>query len=265
MKLISFNINGIRSILLKPNLPLLKLIEEQEPDILCLQEVRTSIDINTLINWNEYGYHYIYQNNANKKGYSGTAILSKIKPISVIYNFSDYGLTDASNEGRVITLEFDKTYIITVYTPNSKSKLERLTYRTEQWDPLFSSYINFLQQKKTVILSGDFNCAHQDIDIHNPKTHKHNAGFTTEERNRFNTLLIDNKLTDIFRYLYPKTIRYTWWSNFAKSRARNVGWRIDYWLVDNRILDVIKNTEVLCQYVGSDHCPILLILNSDVL
>lgn len=272
MKIISLNCNGLRSFIAKEkdgtkhkstidNNSLITLINEKNPDIICLQEVRCSNDINieTLLNWKHYGYEYIYQNCADKKGYSGTAIISKIKPLNIINNYGTFNEDiEFNNEGRVITIELQNYFIITVYTPNSKTDLSRLKYRTEEWDILFNKYIYELQKKKNVIICGDFNIAHNVIDLANPKANNKKHGFTIEERNTFTKLIDHCNLIDTFRKLYPESIKYTWWSNLANSRTRNVGWRIDYFLVSINLQNKIKEASILNEYYGSDHCPIYL-------
>lgn len=272
MKIISLNCNGLRSIITKEkngtkhklvisNNTLVQLIYEKQPDIICLQEVRCAenIDIKMLINWKILGYDYIFQNCADKKGYSGTTIISKIKPINIINNYGKFNEDDEFNlEGRIITIELDTYFIVNVYTPNSKPDLSRLKYRTEKWDNLFSKYINFLQKNKPVIICGDLNVAHKEIDLANPKANKKKHGFTIEERNTFDKLLMECKLIDIYRFLYPQKIKYSWWSNFANSRLRMVGWRIDYFLISKKLQSKIKETDILNDFWGSDHCPIYL-------
>lgn len=259
MKLYSWNVNGIRAVWNKELFQ--KFIAEHDPDILCLQETKAErgqspID---LPQYREYWY------SADKKGYSGTAIFTKIEPISVQNGFSDkildkYNFADSfgdtSREGRVLTLEFEMYYVCTVYTPNSKGKLERLTMRENNWDPAFRDHIIELQAKKPVLTSGDFNVAHNEIDLARPAENVGKHGFTDEERQGFNNLL-ETGLTDTFRALHPDTKdAYTWWTHWANARANNVGWRIDYWLVSDGLRNKIKDASIHPEVTGSDHCPV---------
>jgi exodeoxyribonuclease-3 len=250
MKIMSWNVNGIRACMTKG---FLNVIGKENPDIVCLQEIKAhpeQIDIKLT----EYEHHF--WNPAERKGYSGTAVFSKIKPLSVKYGI---GLID--EEGRVITLEFEDYFLITVYTPNSKRELERLDFRYNEWDKEFLKYMKSLN--KPVILCGDLNVAHTEIDLANPDTNKTtktkpgNAGFTDKERERFQDFL-DAGYIDTFRKFYPEKIQYTWWSYMFQARKRNVGWRIDYFLADKRLLDKLKNAKIHDEYLGSDHCPISL-------
>ena len=243
MKLISWNVNGLRAVLGKGFLDYFK---SQDADVFCLQEIKLSegqLDLDLP------GYH-CYYNYAEKKGYSGTAVFSKKEPLSVSFG------TD--NEGRVCTLEFEDFYVVDVYTPNSQDELARLPFRL-QWDADFREYVKDLDKKKTVLICGDMNVAHKEIDIKNPKTNLINAGFTIEERQSFDKLL-ESGFTDTFRYFYPDLKdAYSWWSYRFKSRERNTGWRIDYWLVSTRSKDRVKQAGIDAQILGSDHAPVYII------
>ena len=233
MKLISWNVNGLRACVGKGFLDYFK---EQQADIFCLQETKLQ---EGQIELELDGYHQ-YWNYAEKKGYSGTAIFTKEKPISVHYGI---GIEEHDKEGRVITLEFEKFYMITVYTPNSQEKLARLDYRMK-WEEDFKSYLLELDKKKPVIVCGDLNVAHKEIDLKNPKTNRKNAGFSDEEREKM-TKLLESGFVDSFRYFYPdKTDIYSWWSYRFSARAKNAGWRIDYFLVSDRIKENMKGAEI---------------------
>lgn len=247
MKLISWNVNGLRACVGKGFLDYFK---EQQADIFCLQETKLQ---EGQIELELDGYHQ-YWNYAEKKGYSGTAIFTKEKPISVHYGI---GIEEHDKEGRVITLEFEKFYMITVYTPNSQEKLARLDYRMK-WEEDFKNYLLELDKKKPVIVCGDLNVAHKEIDLKNPKTNRKNAGFSDEEREKM-TKLLESGFVDSFRYFYPnKTNIYSWWSYRFSARAKNAGWRIDYFLVSDRIKENMKGAEIHTEILGSDHCPVLL-------
>ncbi|VWL85220.1 exodeoxyribonuclease III [Oceanivirga miroungae] len=246
MKLISWNVNGLRAVMKKG---FEDFLNEQDPDIIGLQEIKLS---EGQLDFNPEGYH-MYYNYAEKKGYSGTAVFSKIKPINVSYGI---GIPEHDTEGRVICLEFENFYFITVYTPNSKAELERLDYR-QVWEDEFRKYLLDLKEKKEVIVCGDLNVAHNEIDLKNPKTNTRSAGFTIEERNKF-TKLLESGFVDTFRYMYPEKIKYSWWSYRANARARNTGWRIDYFVVSPNLVKEIKNADILDQVLGSDHAPVLL-------
>lgn len=247
MKLISWNVNGLRACVGKGFLDYFK---EQQADIFCLQETKLQ---KGQIELELDGYHQ-YWNYAEKKGYSGTAIFTKEKPISVHYGI---GIEEHDKEGRVITLEFEKFYMITVYTPNSQEKLARLDYRMK-WEEDFKNYLLELDKKKPVIVCGDLNVAHKEIDLKNPKTNRKNAGFSDEEREKM-TKLLESGFVDSFRYFYPnKTDIYSWWSYRFSARAKNAGWRIDYFLVSDRIKENMKGAEIHTEILGSDHCPVLL-------
>lgn len=247
MKLISWNVNGLRACVGKGFLDYFK---EQQADIFCLQETKLQ---EGQIELELDGYHQ-YWNYAEKKGYSGTAIFTKEKPLSVHYGI---GIEEHDKEGRVITLEFEKFYMITVYTPNSQEKLARLDYRMK-WEEDFKNYLLELDKKKPIIVCGDLNVAHKEIDLKNPKTNRKNAGFSDEEREKM-TKLLESGFVDSFRYFYPdKTDIYSWWSYRFSARAKNAGWRIDYFLVSDRIKENMKGAEIHTDILGSDHCPVLL-------
>lgn len=262
MILISFNINGIRANNNNNEYNALQtIINEYKPDVITLQEIKCSLcHINEFQKYESYPY-IIINPAISKKGYSGTAIMSKIKPLNIFLNFEflDKKLNfDFINEGRLITLEFEKYYIVTCYVPNSKTKLERLDDRVKIWEPLIRKYINKLQDIKPVILCGDLNVAHQNIDIFNYKGHSKSAGFTNEERNEFTKLLIECNLIDTFRELHPEEKKYTYWSYLNNARIKNKGWRIDYFLISKKYKKYIKNALILDHIYGSDHCPVLL-------
>ena len=247
MKLISWNVNGIRACI---NKGFKDFFNEIDADIFCIQETKcqkNQIDL-------KFKGYTSYWNSAEKKGYSGTAIFTKQKPISVTYGI---GIEEHDKEGRVITLEYDKFYLVTVYTPNSQSELRRLEYRM-QWEADFLSYLLKLQENKPVICCGDFNVAHQEIDLKNPKTNRKNAGFTDEERTCF-TRMLESGFIDTFRYFYPnqKGI-YSWWSYRFKAREKNAGWRIDYFITSPQLKDRLKDAAIHTDIMGSDHCPVEL-------
>ncbi|MDO5789246.1 MAG: exodeoxyribonuclease III [Fusobacterium sp.] len=247
MKLISWNVNGLRACVGKG---FLEYFNEQQADIFCLQETKLQEgQIELELN----GYHQ-YWNYAEKKGYSGTAIFTKKEPISVQYGI---GIEKHDNEGRVITLEFEKFYMVTVYTPNSQEKLARLDYRME-WEEEFRNYLLELDKLKPVIVCGDLNVAHNEIDLKNPKSNRRNAGFSDEEREKMSKLL-DSGFVDSFRYFYPnKTDIYSWWSYRFSARAKNAGWRIDYFLVSEKLKENMRDAEIHTEILGSDHCPVVL-------
>lgn len=248
-KLISWNVNGLRACAEKG---FMEFFKEADADIFCLQETKLQkgqIDLDLP------GYHQ-YWNYAEKKGYSGTAIFSKVEPLSVSYGM---GIEVHDHEGRVITLEFDKFYMITVYTPNSQDELKRLDYRM-QWEDDFLAYLKNLEKNKPVIVCGDLNVAHKEIDLKNPKTNRKNAGFTDEERAKF-TALTEAGLTDTFRYFYPELEgAYSWWSYRFHAREKNAGWRIDYFLTSNALNNTLKDAVIYKDIFGSDHCPVGLML-----
>ena len=247
MKLISWNVNGLRAVC---NKVFEDIFNSLDADIFCIQETKMQegqLDVN-------FDGYYQYFNSAIRKGYSGTAIFTKIEPNNVTYGI---GIEEYDQEGRVITLEFDKFYMVNVYTPNSQRELTRLEYR-QKWEDDFRNYLKKLDSKKPVIVCGDLNVAHKEIDLKNPKTNRGNAGFTDEEREKF-TMLLESGFVDSFRYLYPdKENEYTWWSYMMKAREKNIGWRIDYFIVSERVKDKIKDAKILSEVMGSDHCPVTL-------
>lgn len=245
-KYISWNVNGLRAVMKKG---FLEFFNESNPDIIGLQEIKLQEGQIEL----ELDGYYKYWNYAEKKGYSGTAIFTKEKPLSVSYGL---GIEEHDNEGRVITLEFPDYYFITVYTPNSKRELERLDYRMI-WEDDFRKYMKELEKNKPVIVCGDLNVAHQEMDLKNPKSNRKSAGFTDEERNKF-TELINSGFVDTFRYKYPDTIKYSWWSYMGKARANNTGWRIDYFCISDILKDRLVDAEILNDVHGSDHCPVVM-------
>ncbi len=247
VKMISWNVNGIRACVKKGFMDYFK---DVDADVFCIQESKLQegqIDLNLP------GYHQ-YWNYAQKKGYSGTALFSKKEPISVSYGL---GIEEHDNEGRVITAEYEDYYVVTCYTPNSKTELERLDYRMV-WDDAFRNHLLALDEKKPVLFCGDLNVAHNEIDLKNPKTNRRSAGFTDEERGKM-TELLGVGFIDTFRYLYPDAEgAYSWWSYLGKARDRNAGWRIDYWCVSERLKEKIKEAEIHSAILGSDHCPVML-------
>lgn len=248
-KLISWNVNGIRACVKKG---FLDFFNEIDADIFCIQETKLQkgqIDL-------DLDGYYQYWNYAERKGYSGTALFTKEKPINILYGL---GLEEHDNEGRVITAEFDEYYVVTVYTPNSKEKLARIEYRM-QWEDAFREFLKKLELNKPVIVCGDLNVAHNEIDLKNPKTNRKNAGFSDEERGKFN-LLLDSGFTDTFRYFYPDLEHmYSWWSYRFNARKNNAGWRIDYFLVSNSLQDKLIDAKIHTDILGSDHCPVELII-----
>ncbi|MBU5311304.1 exodeoxyribonuclease III [Tissierella carlieri] len=249
MKLISWNVNGLRACVGKG---FLDFFNEVDADIFCIQETKLQ---EGQINLELEGYHQ-YWNYAEKKGYSGTAVFTKVEPVSVFYGID---IEEHDNEGRVITLEYDEFYLVNVYTPNSQRELARLDYRMK-WEDEFKSYLKKLEDKKPVILCGDLNVAHKEIDLKNPSTNRKNAGFTDEEREKM-TALIKSGFVDTFRHFYPdKEDAYTWWSYMRQARDRNVGWRIDYFIVSETLLDNVKSAAIHSDVMGSDHCPVELII-----
>ncbi|MCC5923577.1 MAG: exodeoxyribonuclease III [Crocinitomicaceae bacterium] len=253
MKIISFNVNGIRAII-KKNFT--KDMQQLAPDVICLQETKAQVDQvrETLMDWQDYN---LYSNAAVKKGYSGTAILTKTEPLSVSY---DIGEEAHDQEGRVICAEFKDFYLVTVYVPNSGSELKRLDYR-QTWDAAFLAYLKQLEKKKPVVVCGDLNVAHKDIDLARPKENYNKAaGFMQEEIDGMDAYTA-NGLVDTFRTMHPTTEKYSWWSYRGGARERNVGWRIDYFLVSESLLPSVKNADILNDVHGSDHCPVLLEIN----
>ena len=259
LKIFSWNINGIRAVLKKGALQ--SFISEYQPDILCLQETKAKpgqaeVDLPE--------YEEIW-NSAERAGYSGTAIFTKIKPIKIIDDYKinfrdDYG--DLNNEGRVQIVEFEKFYLVNVYTPNSKPDLSRLELRHKSWDPELLSLLKELEKTKPVMTCGDFNAAHNEIDIARPATNHHSAGFTDEERGGI-TNIIKAGFVDTFRFLHPDSVRYTWWSHWGQARANNVGWRIDYFFVSESLKKDLKSAEIYEDVMGSDHCPVSITLDFD--
>ena len=249
MKFISWNVNGLRACVGKD---FEKYFNTLNADFFCLQETKMQegqLDL-------QFPGYESYWNYAEKKGYSGTAIFTKHKPMSIKYGM---GIDEHDHEGRVIALEYDKFYIVTVYTPNSQDGLRRLEYRMK-WEEDFQAFLHKLDENKPVIVCGDMNVAHQEIDIKNPKTNRKNAGFTDEERDKMTTLLT-NGFIDSFRTLYPEQVTYSWWSYRFHARENNTGWRIDYFLTSERIKDNIEDAKIHTEILGSDHCPVELDIN----
>ena len=244
MKFISWNINGLRACVGKD---FENQFKELDADFFCLQETKMQegqLDL-------QFEGYESYWNYAEKKGYSGTAIYTKHKPLNVSYGM---GVEEHDHEGRIITLEYDQFYLVTCYTPNSQTELKRLDYRMT-WEDDFRKFLKSLDAKKPVIICGDLNVAHEEIDIKNPKTNRRNAGFTDEEREKM-TILLNDGFTDSFRYLHPDEVTYSWWSYRFKAREKNAGWRIDYFLVSNRIKEQITEAKIHTEIMGSDHCPV---------
>lgn len=261
MKLITWNVNGIRAVH-KKNL-FAPLIESEDPDVVCLQETKAEPHESPL---DLPQYHEYWNSSKTRKGYSGTAIFTKEKPISVLYDFSEeisrkYKLSDQygdpNQEGRVIAVELDEYFIVTVYTPNSKADLSRLPLRETGWDPAFLEYVKQLEKKKPVVFSGDLNVAHTPDDLANPKSNERTHGFTAEERSGIDKVIAAG-FTDTFRLFTQGNGHYTWWSNFARARERNVGWRIDYWFVSRMLEKRVKSCRILSGHMGSDHCPVVI-------
>ena len=244
MKLISWNVNGIRACLNKGFSDFFKAVNA---DIFCLQETKCQPEQINL----EFEGYTSYWNSAERKGYSGTAIFTKKQPVNVTYGI---GIEEHDKEGRIITLEFEDFYLVTNYTPNAKRELERLDYRMV-WEDEIRKYLLELNTKKPVIMCGDLNVAHEEIDLKNPKTNKGNAGFTNEERGKM-TELLNAGFIDSYRYLYPEKIEYSWWSYMGHAREKNVGWRIDYFIVSNDFKEKIKDATIYTEILGSDHCPV---------
>jgi len=247
-KIISWNVNGIRAVQKKG---FDDFIKKYKPDIICIQETKAHPD---QVNIGLKEYEYKYWNSARKKGYSGTAIFSKVKPLSIDY---DLKLEKHDDEGRVITIEYNNYFLVTVYTPNSKRDLSRLDYREKEWDVDFLKFLKKLEKNKPVIFCGDLNVAHKEIDLKNPKNNKRNAGFTDQERKGFNNYM-DAGFIDTFRQFNIDEGHYTWWSYMFNSRAKNVGWRIDYFCISNILKNKINNSYILPEVMGSDHAPIVL-------
>ena len=246
MKLISWNVNGLRACEGKG---FRDIFRELDADFFCLQETKMQpgqLDI-------AFEGYESYWNSAEKKGYSGTAIFSRHQPLSVSYGI---GIDEHDHEGRVITLEMSDFYLVTVYTPNAQDELRRLDYRM-RWEDDFQAYLRELDKRKPVIVCGDMNVAHEEIDLKNPKTNRRNAGFTDEERAKF-TQLLSTGFTDTFRWLYPEEVTYSWWSYRFQARQKNAGWRIDYFVVSDRLRPRIADAKIHTQILGSDHCPVEL-------
>ena len=247
MKIVSWNVNGIRACL---NKGFNDFFKEADADIFCIQETKLQDEQAESIEFEGYTK---YINSAVKKGYSGTMIFTKQKPLNVTY---DLGIEEFDKEGRIITLEYDKFFIVNCYTPNSKRELERLDYRMK-WEDEVRSYLKRLDDIKPVIYCGDLNVAHEEIDIKNPKTNHFSAGFTDQEREKM-TELLNSGFIDTYRYLYPDKIMYSWWSYMRQAREKNIGWRIDYIIVSDSLKNNLKEADILTQVLGSDHCPISL-------
>ena len=246
MKFISWNVNGLRAVVGKDFESIFKTLDA---DFFCLQETKMQAGQLDL----QFEGYESFWNYADKKGYSGTAIYTRHKPLNVTYGI---GIDQHDHEGRVMTLEMNNFFLVTVYTPNSQDELRRLDYRM-QWEDDFQAYLHSLDQKKPVIVCGDMNVAHQEIDLKNPKTNRRNAGFTDEERQKM-TQLLDAGFTDTFRWKYPEEVTYSWWSYRFKARERNTGWRIDYFLVSNRLQPEVLDAKIHTDVLGSDHCPVEL-------
>ena len=244
MKLYSWNVNGLRACMTKG---FAEFLQEAAPDIICLQETKMQREQADFV----FPGYEEYWNSAERKGYSGTAVFTKVKPLAVTYGL---GPEEHDKEGRVITLEFASFYLVTVYTPNSKDGLARLDYRMV-WEDVFRAYLQELDAKKPVVVCGDLNVAAEEIDLKNPKTNRRNAGFTDEERAKFRELKAAG-FTDSFRYLHPEEVKYSWWSYRFKAREKNAGWRIDYFVVSDRIAAKLRSAEIHNEVFGSDHCPV---------
>ena len=258
LKLISWNVNGIRAVLRKGNLQ--KIFTSMDPDVLCLQEIKARPEQVQM----EFPTHHVYWNPADKPGYSGTAIFSKEPALSIVLNLpediavqyhlqDDYGHTN--QEGRVLVVEFETYYVATVYTPNAKADLSRLPMRKNNWDPAFLAYMKRLDAVKPVLFCGDFNVAHTEDDLAQPKQNMKSHGFTPEERSGFDAL-VSSGFVDTFRLFHTGNGVYSWWSNFGNSRIRNIGWRIDYWMASKSLQHSVRSSEVHTDVIGSDHCPV---------
>ena len=250
MTIISWNVNGIRAAIKKG---FLDFFNQSNPNILCLQEIKAlpeQVELELPSGFKQYW------NSAEKKGYSGTAIFSKIEPQEVFYGI---GVKEGDTEGRVIALEFSDFYLVNVYTPNAKNDLSRLKFREKIWDPAFLKYLKKLEKKKPVVFCGDLNVAHQEIDLANPQSNRHNAGFTDEERTGFNNI-VDAGFLDTFREFEPGPNHYTWWSYRTNARARNIGWRIDYFGISPLLRPKLKKAFIQPEVMGSDHCPVGIVL-----
>lgn len=261
MKIIAWNVNGLNNIFKKGNLQ--QLINQEDPDVLCMSETKLSTpydDIETKVKNNLPQYKYRFWNPCKvRKGYSGTVIFTKKQPLNVIYGLK-YKNKEIDDEGRVIAIELDKFYLIHVYTPNSGIALNRLEWRTTIWDRAFENYINELQNIKPVIICGDLNVAHMEIDIKNAKSNQRSAGFTIEERESFTQILTNCNLIDTFRTLNPNIITYSYWSYRGKARENNVGWRLDYFLISKKLQKMLKKSIILTEIMGSDHAPVKIII-----
>nr|WP_259051891.1 exodeoxyribonuclease III [Methanococcus voltae] len=244
----SWNVNGIKAILQKG---FVEFIKNKNPDVVCLQEIKTNTP-SQILDLSEYKQ---YWNTASKKGYSGTAIFTKEKPENITYGMNNF----PDDEGRVITAEYENYYLVNVYTPNSQRGLTRLEYRIS-WDSKFLEYLNSLNENKPVVFCGDLNVAHKEIDLRNPKTNKKHAGFTEEERMGFDKY-VENNYVDTFRIFNKEPDNYTWWSYMHNARAKNIGWRIDYFCTSDSLVDYVKNSIIMDEIYGSDHCPIQLELD----
>ncbi|OQB11820.1 MAG: Exodeoxyribonuclease [Firmicutes bacterium ADurb.Bin193] len=245
MKIISWNVNGLRSAMSKG---FMEFFEDEQAEVFCIQETKMH---HSQAEFSFPGY-YEYWNSAQRKGYSGTAVFTRIKPISVSFGM---GIEKHDTEGRIITLEFDEFFLVNVYSPNSQQELARLSYRME-WEDDFKEYVKALDCIKPVVICGDLNVAHKEIDLKNPKSNRNNAGFTDEEREKLSYLLASG-FTDTYRHFYPdREGAYTWWSYMYGARSRNAGWRIDYFIVSDRLLDKVSSAEIYSEIGGSDHCPV---------
>ena len=262
MKIVSWNVNGLRSILRKGDLQ--KFIEKYHPDILCLQETKAKQG-QAEIDFPQYEEIW---NSAERAGYSGTAVFTSKKPLSISFGFPDditkglnfkdeYG--DVLNEGRIVTCEYDQFYLVNTYVPNAKSDLSRLSFREKIWDPTLLKYLQYLDKDKPVLCCGDFNVAHEEIDLARPKENMGNAGFTSEEREGMNNYLTGGFM-DGFRVLHSDEVKYTWWSYRARAREKGIGWRIDYFLISERFLKQVNDVRIFDEVMGSDHCPVTLTL-----
>lgn len=249
MKLISWNVNGLRACM---NKGFEDFLRTADADAFCVQETKMQREQAAFV----FDGYEEYWNSAEKKGYSGTAIFSKTKPLNVTYGI---GIEEHDKEGRVITAEYENFYLVTVYTPNSQRELARLDYRMV-WEDAFLAYILELDKKKPVIFCGDLNVAAEEIDLKNPKTNRRNAGFTDEERGKFRELKAAG-FVDTFRHLHPEEVKYSWWSYMFKAREKNVGWRIDYFVVSERIKDKVQAAEIHNEILGSDHCPVSIVID----
>ncbi len=264
MKLVTWNVNGIRAVHRKELFS--PMIEKIKPDVICLQETKAQ-QYQSPLDLSDY---HEYWNSAEKKGYSGVAIFSKEKPISIINNFPKHivkkykiendGYGNPDTEGRVIAIELKKVFVVCVYTPNAKSDLSRVPLRAEKWDPAFLEFCKELEEKKPVLFCGDLNVAHTFDDLENPKSNVGKHGFTDEERSGIDKIL-NAGFIDTFRMFHQGNKHYTWWSNFGNARARNVGWRIDYWFVSKKLKNKVIDTIIYPEIMGSDHCPVLLDIN----